>query len=119
MAANAIPQGSDPSLSSSWMDYALAEGPYREQLLDQLGSSGPGADGTRLSIVGFRLLHYDGETARVDLAVRGSAEGQAATLSGVYELVWEDGDWKINTEVSQPLDMATLPDAAGYIPWGE
>lgn len=119
MAANAIPQGSDPSLSSSWMDYALAKGPHREQLLDQLGSGGPGADGTRLSIVGFRLLHYDGETARVDLAVRGSAEGQAATLSGVYELVWQDGDWKINTEVSQPLDMATLPDAAGYVPWGE
>ncbi|MEE6289295.1 hypothetical protein V2J52_16700 [Georgenia sp. MJ173] len=118
MAANAIPQGSDPSVSSAWVDYALAEGPYREQLLGEMGGS-PVTEGMRLSTVGFRLLHYDGETARVDLAVRGSAAGQAATLSGVYELVWQHGDWRISADISQPLDMATIPDAAGYISWGE
>ena len=118
MAANAVPQGSDPSASSAWVDYALAEGPYREQLLGEMSGS-PATDGTRLSIVGFRLLHYDGRTARVDLAVRGTAEGQTATLSGVYELVWQQGDWRISADVSEPLDMAAIPDAAGYISWTE
>lgn len=118
MAANAIAQGSDPSVGPEWVDYALAEGPYREELLSDMGSA-TDTEGTRLAIAGFRLLHYDGETARVDLAVRGSAEGQTITLSGIYELVWQDGDWKISADVAQPLDMGTIPDVTGYIPWGE
>lgn len=118
MAANAIPQGSDPSMNSVWADYAVAEGPHREQLLEEM-SSGSATEGTRLSIAGFRLLNYDGGSARVDLAVRSSVEGQATTFSGVYELVWQDGDWKVSADVSQPLDMAAIPDTAGYIAWGE
>lgn len=118
MAANAIAQGSDSSVGPAWVDYAVADGPYREELLADMGAS-TDTEGTRLAIAGFRLLHYDGETARVDLAVRGSVEGQSITLSGVYELVWQDGDWKISADVGQPLDMGTIPDLAGYISWGE
>ena len=72
-----------------------------------------------MSIVGFRLLHYDGETARVDLAARASSQGQTVTVSGVYELIWQDGDWKISADVAEPLNVATIPDLAGYIPWEE
>ena len=118
MAANAIPQGSDPSKSFTWADYAVAEGSYREQLLGEMSDTSS-TEGRRLSVVGFRLLNYDGETARVDLAVRGSLDGQTTTFSGVYELVWQAGDWKISADVSQPLDLATIPDTAGYITWGE
>lgn len=118
MAANALVQGSDPSVSQEWVGYALADGPHREDLLSEVGAAS-GSEGTRMSIAGFRLLHYDGETARVDLAVRASSQGQNLTLSGVYELVWQDGDWKISADVPQPLNTATVPDLAGYITWGE
>ena len=63
----------------------------------------------RLQVVGFRVLSYDGENARVDLAVRGSSEGTTVTASAVYKLVWEDGDWKINANVSTPFDFARFP----------
>lgn len=118
MAANALVQGSDPAVSQAWIEYGLADGPYREELIGQVGDPS-GSQGTRMSLAGFRMLAYDGDTARVDLAVRASSEGQNLTLSGVYELVWQDGDWKISADVAQPLNTATVPDLAGYITWGE
>ena len=117
-AANSLVQGSDPSIAEEWLQYIVAEGPFRDQLLADVGSGTTG-EGTRLAIVGFRVLAYDGETARIDLAVRGTSQGQTITLSGVYELVWQEGDWKISADVAQPLNMATIPDTAGYIACGE
>ena len=118
MAANALAQGSDSAIGSEWAEYALAKGPYRDQLVDQVGTV-TGSEGTRLKIAGFRVLSYDGRSARVDLGVRGSSQSQELVVSGVYELTWQQGDWKISTDVRQPLDIATIPDLAGYIPWGE
>jgi len=119
MAANAVSQGSDSAVSTAWADYAVAAGPYRDELIEQMTPGEGASSGTRLSIAGFRLLHYDGQTARVDLAVRGSSDGEGALLSGVYDLVWQDGDWRISADVSQPLDMAAIPDTAGYVSWGQ
>ena len=36
----------------------------------------------------------------------------------VYELVWQDGDWKISADTQTPLDSAPIPNTAGYIIWG-
>ena len=72
----------------------------------------------RLRIAGFRLLSYDGSSARVDLAVRASADGSDITLSMIYNLVWSDGDWKLSAESESPLDVATIPDVAGYVNFG-
>ncbi|MCD2444327.1 hypothetical protein LQ757_18760 [Agromyces sp. SYSU K20354] len=117
MAANAIAQGSDGGTGTEWAEQALGQGQYRDELLTQLGT--PSGDaGTRIDIAGFRVLAYDGATARIDLAVKGSANGTAVTLSAVYELVWQDGDWKLSADTQTPLDMATVPDVAGYINWG-
>lgn len=118
MAANALVQGSDPKTGAAWAKYALADGPYRESLLGQL--AGPtGAEGTRMKIAGFRVLSYDGTSARVDLGVRVSSQNQNLMISGIYELIWHDGDWKISADVDRPLDTASIPDLNGYIPWGE
>lgn len=70
-------------------------------------------------IQGFRILAYDGSSARVDVGSRGSVQGQTVTVSGVYELVWQDGDWKLSTDVPEPLNVAAIPDLTGYIAWGE
>lgn len=118
MAANALAQGSDPEVGDAWAEYVLGSGRYRNQLADEIGA-GTGAEGSRLKIAGFRMLAYDGKTARVDLGVQGSSQNQTLTVSGVYELVWQDGDWKISADVEDPLDISTIPDLGGYVPWGE
>lgn len=117
MAANAIVQGSDPATATAWADYALADGQYRDKLAAELGE-GSGAQG-RMTIEGFRVLNYDGDTARIDLAVGTASGAQSVKVSGVYELVWQDGDWKISTDVAEPLNIAAIPNTSGYTPWGE
>lgn len=117
MAANATAQGSDPATAEPWLRYVLAEGPGREELLSE-GGDATGTEGARLQITGFRVLNYDGETATIDLAIDGTAEGQAITMSAVYSLIWEDGDWKLSTESGEaPVDFASINDVAGYVQW--
>ena len=117
-AANALTQGSDSTNSSTWIEYFLAEGPYRDELLADEGESGTTSD-MRLKIVGFKILAYDGEVARVDLAFTGLTSGRTTTFSGVYELVWQNEDWKISADVPQPVDVIAIPDTVGYVSWQE
>lgn len=115
-AATSLAAASNPEISNAWAQYALSEGTYRDSLLSSAGATSDGS-GVRLQVVGFRVLAYDGDTARVDLAVRGSSQGQTITASVVYSLVWQDGDWKINANVAEPFDFATIPDTSGYTAW--
>lgn len=117
-AANAVAQGAEPESVASWLDYFVAQGPSRDAVVNAGGAVD--TSGARAATRGFRLLSYDGDSARVDVAVQGSTEGQVVNLSMVYDLVWEDGDWKLAVaDPSAPIDVATLPDLAGYTSWGE
>lgn len=116
-AATALAVPADPTLASEWIDTAVSSGSYRDKILSE-ATAGSETSGVRLQLVGFKVLAYDGTTASIDLAVRGSSQGQTVTASAVYELVWEDGDWKINANVPTPFDFATIPDTSGYIAWG-
>lgn len=117
-AANAVVQGSDPSTARAWLEYFLAAGPMREELLaDSTETSS--SSSTRLEIAGFRVMSYDGDSARIDVGARVAGSGNTAYGSIIYELIWEDGDWKLNvTDPESPLNMAQVPDLAGYIDWG-
>lgn len=116
-AANAFAQGSSEA-RAAWAEYATAPGTYRTELLSQgLGSTSTA--GSRVSIKGFRVLSYDGTHATIDLAVYASTANGTATVSGVYTLVWADGDWKLDTNTQTPLDVAPIPNVAGYTTWGE
>lgn len=118
-AANAVVQGSDSETVGAWLEYFLAEGPNRDAVLSQGAGTGTSGQGARVEVAGFRLLAYDGDTARIDVAVRGSAGGQSVNLSMVYTLVWEDGDWKLSvTDPNAPINVANIPDLMGYISWG-
>lgn len=116
MAANAVSQGSGPD-SKPWLNYVLAEGPFRSQLLNQ-GSPSNNA-GTRTTVAGFRVLNYDGNTASIDLAVQVATTNGTVTLSSVYSLAWVEGDWKVSTNAATPIDIAPIPNVAGYTTWGE
>lgn len=118
-AGNAVTQGAKKTGVGTWLEYFVAPGPHRQTFLEQ----GPGTgatDGVRINLAGFRILNYSQEAATIDIAVRGVAEGRTVYVSMVYTLVWADGDWKLDVaEPSSPIDVANLPDTAGYIAWGE
>ena len=118
-AANAVVQGSDAATSPDWIAYFLSEEtPNRSQLLSDVAAGS--SSSTRMNVAGFRLLNYDGDSARVDMAVRAVGSGNAVNASAVYDLVWESGDWKLlPQDPNNPLQMAELPDTAGYIAWEE
>ena len=118
MAANSFAQGSGSGDNRAWAEYVFADGPYRNQLLAESTNTSSIA-GTRTSIEGFRILNYDGKHATIDLAVSVSTASGTTTVSGVYTLVWVDGDWKVSTENATPLDVAPIPNVAGYTTWGE
>ncbi|MDO5645942.1 MAG: hypothetical protein Q4G21_09710 [Dermabacter sp.] len=119
-AANAVVQGGDSETVKTWLSYFLAEGPSRDALLAQGGGAGTNDDGVRVKVAGFRLLAYDGNSARVDIAVHGAVDGTTVNLSMVYTLVWEGGDWKLyTTDPTAPINVATIPDLSGYVRWSE
>ena len=117
MAANAFAQGSAAD-NRAWAEYVFAPGPYRDQLLGQ-STSTSSTVGTRTTIQGFRILSYDGANATIDLALSVSTATGTTTVSGVYTLVWSSGDWKVSTDTATPLDVAPIPNVAGYTTWGE
>lgn len=117
MAYNAAVQGSTSSVAVPFADYAFT-GPGREEVLAEV--NGDVAD-YRGALLGFRVLAYDGDTARIDVAIRIEADGQSAIGSGIYELVWEDGDWRIYaTSAESPgLSSETITSISGYTSWSE
>ncbi|WP_068481588.1 hypothetical protein [Pseudoclavibacter helvolus] len=117
-AANAVAQGSNPATVGSFLEYFLAEGANRDAVLASGPSNNGGGSGIRVDIEGFRVLSYTGDTARIDIAAQGSTNGQVVNVSSVYDLVWEGGDWKLNVvDPATPIDVATIPDLAGYVAW--
>ncbi|WP_206610477.1 hypothetical protein [Actinomyces wuliandei] len=118
-AANAVVQGSDATISPAWIKYFLStETPNRSALLDQVPAGSSSSN--RMTVADFRLLAYDGTNARVDVAVQATGSGNTVLASTVYDLVWEEGDWKIlPQDFSNPLRLAEIPDTSGYIVWGE
>ena len=118
-AANAAIQGGQPNVEQ-WMEYFLADTAGREAALREAqNASEPSGD--RLQIQGFRLLSYNGSEASVDVAFRVTPDGQSTLGSMVYDLRWEDGDWKVVVQDNglPSDDLQLIPDLAGYVSWRE
>ncbi|VXB63741.1 hypothetical protein [Pseudoclavibacter sp. 8L] len=113
-AANFLVQSNTPALRAPLLDYALAAGQHRDSLL---ASSGAEGSGVRLQIVGYRMLAFDGDTARVDVAQRVSVDGASSFIAAVVDLVWIDGDWRIPSDEPAPVRLQSLGDVGGYVRW--
>ncbi|MCB8043689.1 hypothetical protein JM654_04330 [Microbacterium oxydans] len=106
-----------PDTIQAWRESALAEGPIRDQVLSTPPTEGVSSE-VRTEVTAFRLLSYDGDSARVDVGVTVTGSGNTAYLSIVMPLIWENGDWKVNYSQSDLTERpAQLPNLAGYIYW--
>lgn len=120
-ASNVISHSMAPAdIKNPWIEYIVAESPYRESFIAESleDSDDEGTSDTRLDIQGYRLLSYDGNRARVDIGIRGVSGGQTVYMSNLCDLVWENGDWKL--EVSgdgEALRSAVVPNLSGYVDW--
>ncbi|MEU5854595.1 hypothetical protein ACFW53_00925 [Nocardiopsis dassonvillei] len=115
-AANTTAMTTDPELVPRLFDELFAEGAGRDALLKDLDGRDGQDDFGRLTIVGFNLMGYSVDHARIDLALHHS---NGVTASHTTDLKWEEGDWKIETtsEGAPIIPMTQIPDASGYIPW--
>ena len=116
-AANAVAQGTETSTAATWLDSFMTKDSPRDSLNGAAG--GDFESGVRANVTGFKVLDYTGTTASIDMAVTGSSTGQSVDLSMVYNLRWEDGDWKlVVTDPTNLINVSTIPNLAGYISWG-
>lgn len=118
MAANAMSQSSYPETYQPWLRYALSEGPNREALLEEAATPSD-VQGTRIEITGYRVLNYTGNAATIDLLTSVTTEGQSAEMSAVMHLVWENGDWRLDSSQAEGVDVATATSTNGYTAWGQ
>ncbi|PPF42869.1 hypothetical protein C5B85_14925 [Pseudoclavibacter sp. AY1F1] len=113
-AANFLVQSNTQGLRAPMFDYALVAGDHRDALLADADSTG---DVVRLQIVGYRMLSFDGESARVDVAQRVTVDGATNFIAAIVDLEWVDGDWRIPTDGPNPVRMQALSDVGGYTRW--
>lgn len=122
-AANAAITGftTDHALMEGWREYTYSDGEYRAEILASDNGVEANLQNTdvRASIAGFKLLAYDGTSARVDIAITGTSGANTVTGSDVFELVWSEGDWKLNAELPDPVRLTQIPSTAGYVSWRE
>ena len=114
-AGNMAMMSFDNSIRSTWLPYVLSKGQYHDTLLS--AALGASESNLRTNIAGFRVLSYDGERALVDIAFQTTGSGQIVTGSFAVHLVWSEGDWKIDASMSNPTNIAQLPNLAGYTSW--
>ena len=103
------------------LEHSVADGEGKEAARDLLESAPDDTDltgGALLQIRGFRVVTYTGSSAFVDLAAQGTVEGESTLLHQQFELVWEQGDWKLRMAPDgSAARTEALPDLTGYVPW--
>ena len=122
-ASSYMAQPFDTRVGKPWLEYYVADGPYREHLMSSTATARPSDDvpieAIQMKVVGFRLLSYDGATARVDVAVEATYANRTFYHSSIHDLVWQDGDWKLSTETDTPIDSGNISDLSGYVMWAD
>ncbi|PPG43737.1 hypothetical protein [Pseudoclavibacter sp. RFBA6] len=116
-ASAGVAQLGDPGRRQAFVDASVV-GPLRAELQEAALTATPDDGAMRMSVSGYKLLSYDGVTARVDVGMTGVGMGQTVYLSSIVPLEWADGDWKLAYERQDAQTPALLPNLAGYVMWG-
>ena len=124
-AANYFAMSSTDDTLKVLFEENVLEGPGRDAFLvliaedeaSDAGTSGnSGAVEVRVQIQGFKVLYYDGSSATIDIAFRGSNGVLAAQA---YQLEWDSGDWKmvVRDDGTPTTPVSTLSSLADYVTW--
>lgn len=67
---------------------------------------------------GFRMVHYDGDTAQIDMAVTSFDGTETSRTSVLLNMVWTEGDWHIDANDPElAITLEPLSDLIGYQHW--
>lgn len=129
MAAATYAMAVDPSVSEEAaenVEVAIAEGPNRDRLAEKAQrireGLEQGSDGTASAsstLLGYVQDYYSDEAASYRLIYElPSSTGAMTRVLVQADLVWEDGDWKLDPASGTELMTSDLYQGQPYIVWG-
>ncbi|WP_024477308.1 hypothetical protein [Arthrobacter sp. CAL618] len=129
MAAATYSVALDPSVSDEAaqdLEVAIAEGSNRillgeraQRIRDGLEQSDDTSAITRLTLLGYIQNSYTDEAASYRLIYSApDASGLEQTLIAQVDLVWEDGDWKLDPASGTELVTGSRYQGQPYVQWG-
>ncbi|MGQ1840318.1 hypothetical protein ACT4S2_17930 [Kocuria turfanensis] len=129
MAAATYAMALDPSLSEEAaedVEVAMVEGPNRDQIeekaqriRDGLEQGDDGTTTASSTLLGYSQLNYTDEVASYQLVYSfPSGNGLEQKALAQADLVWEDGDWKLDPASGTKMMTADLHQGQPYIEWG-
>jgi len=129
MAAATYAMALDPSVSEEAAkdsEVAIAEGPNRDRLeekaqriRDGLEEAKGGLAASSATLIGYSQDHYTDEAASYQLIYDLPSEnGLTQTITGQVDLVWEDGDWKLDPASGTSMITGDQHQGQPYVEWG-
>ena len=129
MAAATYAVALDPSVSeeaAADVEVAMAEGPNRDQLdekaqriRDGVEEGSDGSTTASSTLIGYSQNHYTDEAASYQLIYSfPSDNGLTQKAIAQADVVWEDGDWKLDPASGTKMMTADQYQGQPYVEWG-
>jgi hypothetical protein len=129
MAAATYAMALDPSLSedaAADVKVAMAEGPNRDQIeekaqriRDGVEKGSDGSTTASSTLIGYSQSHYTDEAASYQLIYTFPADnGLTQKAIAQADVVWEDGDWKLDPASGTKMMTADQYQGQPYVEWG-
>ena len=129
MAAATYAMALDPSVSEEAaedVEVAMVEGPNRDRIEEKAqrirDGVEEGTDGSATAsstLIGYSQDHYTDEAASYRLVYDlPSGNGLTQKITGQVDVVWEDGDWKLDPASGTDLMTSDQYQGQPYVEWG-
>lgn len=129
VAAATYAMALDPSVSeeaAADVEVGMAEGPNRDRIeekaqriRDGLEEGSDGSATASSTLVGYSQDYYSDEAASYQLIYSlPSGNGLTQKISGQIDVVWEDGDWKLDPASGTEMITADQYQGQPYVEWG-
>ena len=129
MAAATYAMALDPSVSEEAaenVEVGIAEGPNRDRIeekaqriRDGVEEGDDGSASASTTLIGYSQDHYTDEAASYQLIYSLPSDNGLTTKVAVQaDVVWEDGDWKLDPASGTELMTSDQYQGQSYVEWG-
>ncbi|WP_144837285.1 hypothetical protein [Kocuria rosea] len=129
MAAATYAMSLDPSVSEEAakdVEVAMVEGPNRDRIEEKAqrirDGVEEGTDGSATAsstLIGYSQDHYNDEAASYRLIYElPSGNGLTQKVTGQVDVVWENGDWKLDPASGTEMITGDQYQGQSYVEWG-